>query len=58
VKLIAVTNYGDRYEAPNEHMGQAIPRIHPQAHPNPIPVAQLAISHLEKLIAEARNLEP
>jgi len=58
VKLIAVTNYGDRYEAPIEHLGQPILRVHPQAHPNPIPVAQLAISHLEKLIAEARNLEP
>lgn len=58
VKLIAVTNYGDRYEAPIEHLGQPIRRTHPHAHPSPIPVAELAISHLEKLIAEARNLEP
>lgn len=57
VKLVEVTNHGDRYQPPTTHKEQAIPRIHPTAHPNPIVVAQLAISHLTELIAEAEALE-
>jgi hypothetical protein len=58
VKLIEVTNYGDRYEPPLMHKGQPIRQSHPLAHPHPIVVAELTISHLTDLIAEAVALNP
>jgi hypothetical protein len=55
VKLVEVINHGDRYQPPEEHMGQPISRIHPVAHPHPVAVASLTVSHLEALIDEAES---
>jgi hypothetical protein len=44
VRLVEVTNYGDKYQPPGST--------------NPIAVAQKAVTFLEALIAEAENLTP
>jgi len=56
VKLVEVVNYGDHYQPPTEHFGQPIPSLHPMAHPHPVAVARLTVSHLDKLITEAAAL--
>jgi hypothetical protein len=55
VKLVEVINRGVRYQPPEEHMGQPIPQIHPIAHPHPVAVARLTVSHLDALIGEAKS---
>jgi len=58
VKLVDVVNRGVRYGAPTTHLGQPIPDPLPNSYPHPVPVAELAIAHLEALIAEAEGLPP
>jgi len=56
VRLVEVVNYGDRYPAPTTHMGNPVPNPVLNAYPHPVAVGQLAVSHLDALIAEARAL--
>jgi hypothetical protein len=57
VKLVEITNYGNRHPPPTTHMGQPVP-LYLNRFPHPIPVGRLAIAYLEGLITEAESLVP